>query len=274
MVVETRRGKRKENPTEEEAPRVKFAKTGSGENVEKTTTEESETRAVEIVESTAKTTDESTAKTTDESTAKTKTTDVSTEKTRKDSTENTAEITEPSNVAAEAAPTTLNKGPGDEENEETASGDEENEETASGDEENEETASGDEVNEKTAYGDEENEKTASGDGENEDSEEEPPDGENEVNAHSEEEQANVEGEDEANENGNPLEPQDLDGNEAPEAIKPTRMFFNPSEYKKKIKLGTRCMIASTIKTLSNLKPKLSNAEWNWFTEYHYKKNGL
>ena len=27
------------------------------------------------------------------------------------------------------------------------------------------------------------------------------------------------------------------------------------------------MIASAIKTLSNLKPKLSNAEWNWFTEH-------
>ena len=78
MVVETRRCKRKENPTEEEAPRVKFAKTGSGENVEKTTTEESETKAVEIVESTAKTTDVSMEKT--------KTTDVSMEKKRKDST--------------------------------------------------------------------------------------------------------------------------------------------------------------------------------------------
>ena len=84
MVVETRRGKRKENPTEEETPRVKFVKTASRENLEKTTTEESETRAVEIVESTTKTTDESTAKTTDVSMEKTKTTDVSTEKTRKD----------------------------------------------------------------------------------------------------------------------------------------------------------------------------------------------
>ncbi|KAH0939068.1 hypothetical protein HID58_006529 [Brassica napus] len=129
MVVETQRGKRKENPTEEEGPRVKFAKTGSGENVEKTT-EEGKTRAVEIVESTAKTTDESTAKTTDVSMEMTQTTDGSTEKTRKDSSENTAEMTEPFNVVAEAAPTTLNKGPGDEENEETASGDEENEETA------------------------------------------------------------------------------------------------------------------------------------------------
>ncbi|KAL0789777.1 hypothetical protein Bca101_006023 [Brassica carinata] len=80
MVVETQRGKRKENPTEEEGPRVKFAKTGSGENVEKTTTEESETRAVEVVESTAKTTDESTAKTTDVSMEMTQTTDVSAEK--------------------------------------------------------------------------------------------------------------------------------------------------------------------------------------------------
>ncbi|KAF3517283.1 hypothetical protein DY000_02059651 [Brassica cretica] len=195
MVVETRRGKRKDNPTEEEAPRVKFAKTGSGENVEKTTTEESETRAVEIVELTAKTTDESTAKTTDVSTEKT--TDVSTEKTRKDSTENTAEITEPSNVAVEAAPTTLSKGPGDEENEETASGDEENE----GSEEEQEKPDG---------------KNESSNEENEDSEEEPLDGENEVNARSEEEEANGEREEEANENGNPPEPQDID------SIIPTR----------------------------------------------------
>ncbi|KAH0936355.1 hypothetical protein HID58_013472, partial [Brassica napus] len=202
---------RKGNPTEEEGPRVKFAKTGSGENVEKTTTEEGKTRAVEIVESTAKTTDESTAKTTDESTAKTtdvsmemtQTMDGSTEKTRKDSSENTAEMTEPFNVVAEAAPTTLNKGPGDEENEETASGDEENEETAlemkrmrkplleMNSEEEQENPDG------------ENE---SSNQDHEDSEEEPPDGENEVNARSEEEQANGEGEEEANENGNPPEP--------------------------------------------------------------------
>ncbi|KAG5384528.1 hypothetical protein IGI04_035998, partial [Brassica rapa subsp. trilocularis] len=188
---------RKGNPTEEEGPRVKFAKTGSGENVEKTTTEEGKTRAVEIVESTAKTTDESTAKTTDESTAKTtdvsmemtQTMDGSTEKTRNDSSENTAEMTEPFNVVAEAAPTTLNKG------------------NRSGDEENEKTASGDEVNESSE------EEQENPDGENEssnqdheDSEEEPPDGENEVNARSEEEQANGEGEEEANENGNPPEP--------------------------------------------------------------------
>lgn len=45
------------------------------------------------------------------------------------------------------------------------------------------------------------------------------------------------------------------------------MFFKPTEYRKKIKLGTRCMIASAIKTLKNLKPKLSNAEMSWFTEH-------
>ncbi|KAF3527205.1 hypothetical protein DY000_02036874 [Brassica cretica] len=225
MVVETRRGKRKENPTEEEAPRVKFVKTASGENLERTTTEESETRAVKIVESTAKTTDESTAKTTDVSTEKTtdvsteKTTDVSTEKMRKDSADNTAEITEPSNVA-EAAPTTLNKGParpsppappatpaiG------TASGDEENEKPASGDEENE----GSEEEQEKPDGENEGSNQ-----ENEDSEEEQeePDGENEVNERSEEEQedeANGEGEEEANENENPPEPQDID------SIIPTR----------------------------------------------------
>ncbi|KAH0874951.1 hypothetical protein HID58_072313 [Brassica napus] len=137
----------------------------------------------------------------------TKTTDVSTEKTRKDSSENTAEMTKPFNVVAEAAPTTLNKGPGDEENEETASGDEENEETASGDEVNE---ASEEEQEKS-----DGEKESSNE-DHEDSEEEPLDGENEVNARSEEEQANGEGEEEANENGNPPEPQDID------SIIPTR----------------------------------------------------
>ena len=61
--------------------------------------------------------------------------------------------------------------------------------------------------------------------------------------------------------------QGLNGNVATEAIKPTSMFFKPTEYRKKIKLGTRCMIASAIKTLKNLKPKLSNAEMSWFTEH-------
>ncbi|KAH0901087.1 hypothetical protein HID58_040590 [Brassica napus] len=197
MVVKTRRGKRKENPTEEEAPRVKFVKTASGENLEKTTMEESETRAVEIVESTAKTTDESTAKMTDVSTEKT--TDVLTEKMRKDSTEITAEITEPSNVAAEAAPTTLNKGPA------RPSPPAPPATPAIG------TASGDEENEKPASGDEENEGF--------EEEQEEPDGENEVNKRSEEEQeeeANGEGEEEENENENPPEPQDID------SIIPTR----------------------------------------------------
>ncbi|XP_048637487.1 uncharacterized protein At3g43530-like [Brassica napus] len=59
----------------------------------------------------------------------------------------------------------------------------------------------------------------------------------------------------------------LNENVAIEATKPTSMFFKPTEYKKKIKLGTRCMIASAIKTLKNLKPKLSNAEMSWFTEH-------
>ncbi|KAF2582636.1 hypothetical protein F2Q68_00002297 [Brassica cretica] len=167
MVVETRRGKRKDNPTEEEGPRVKFAKTDSEENVEKTMTEDSEMRAIEVVESTAKTTDVSMEMT--------QTTDVSMEKTRKDSTENTAEMTEPFNVVAEAAPTTLNKGPGDEENEETASGDEVNEKTASGDGVNE----GSEKEQEKLDGEKE-----SSNQDHEDSEEEPPDGENEVNARS------------------------------------------------------------------------------------------
>ncbi|XP_013617648.1 PREDICTED: uncharacterized protein At3g43530-like [Brassica oleracea var. oleracea] len=52
-----------------------------------------------------------------------------------------------------------------------------------------------------------------------------------------------------------------------EAIKPMGMFFKPSEYKKKINLGTRCLIVDAITTLSKLKPKLSNAEWSWFAEH-------
>ncbi|KAG2328243.1 hypothetical protein Bca52824_010971 [Brassica carinata] len=43
--------------------------------------------------------------------------------------------------------------------------------------------------------------------------------------------------------------------EATETIKPTRMFFYDSEYKKQIKLGTRCMIADVIETFFSLTPE-------------------
>ncbi|KAF8105194.1 hypothetical protein N665_0162s0069 [Sinapis alba] len=49
-----------------------------------------------------------------------------------------------------------------------------------------------------------------------------------------------------------------DGTEASEVIKPCRIFFNPYEYKKKLR--TRCLITYAIKTLANPKPKLTNVE--------------
>ncbi|KAF2601562.1 hypothetical protein F2Q70_00026258 [Brassica cretica] len=149
MVIKTRGGgKRKDNPTKEEVRKVKFVKTAS-DNIEKTTTENVEStgtaKATEIVDSREKTTDVSTEVTTD----------VSTEKTSEDARESTAEITEPSDVALETAPATVNKGPAgpsppappatpaigteseEEENEETpSSGDEENQKAGSGEEEN------------------------------------------------------------------------------------------------------------------------------------------
>ncbi|KAF8110563.1 hypothetical protein N665_0082s0032 [Sinapis alba] len=81
-------------------------------------------------------------------------------------------------------------------------------------------------------------------------------------------------EDNANEeNPNPVESErdhkeESDETQATEAIKPSRMFFSPSEYKKKIKLGTRCMIVDAVKTLEKLKLKLSNVERIWFEEHH------
>ncbi|KAL0792942.1 hypothetical protein Bca101_064319 [Brassica carinata] len=51
------------------------------------------------------------------------------------------------------------------------------------------------------------------------------------------------------------------------AIKPTRMFFYHSEYKKQIKLGTRCMIADVIETFLSLTPEASDSERRWFMEH-------
>ncbi|KAJ4885434.1 Uncharacterized protein Rs2_35527 [Raphanus sativus] len=221
--------------------------------------------------------------------------DVSTEKTSEDSREIKAEIMEPSDVTVETAPTTVNKGPAGPAllatpAIETHSGEEKNEKTpSSGDEENHKSVFGEEENEHDDGSNQENENGENEDGENEDSEEEQEsDGENEENEVSEEGNGDGEGKDdenecseeknrdgeelangdrETNENENPPEPEGLNGNVGLKIIKPTNMFFKPFEYSKKIKLGTRCMIASAIKMLKNLKTKLSNAEWSWFTEH-------
>ncbi|XP_013624224.1 PREDICTED: uncharacterized protein LOC106330269 [Brassica oleracea var. oleracea] len=294
MVVETRGGgKRKDNPTKEEVRKVKFVKTAS-DNIEKTTTENVEStgmaKTTEIVDSREKTMDVSTEVTTDVSTEKT--TDVSAEKTSEDARESTAEITEPSDVALETAPATVNKGPAgpsppappatpaigteseEEENEETpSSGDEENQKAGSGEEENDHDDRSDgssqeneDAEEEQEEADEKEETEGSEEG-NED--EEGKDNENEgfEEENDREELANGDDNENPPEPGNPPEPEGLNGNVATEAIKPTSMFFKPTEYRKKIKLGTRCMIASAIKTLKNLKPKLSNAEMSWFKEH-------
>ncbi|KAF8110987.1 hypothetical protein N665_0077s0048, partial [Sinapis alba] len=74
------------------------------------------------------------------------------------------------------------------------------------------------------------------------------------------------------ENPNPVESEseyeeESDGTQTTEAIKLSRMFFFPSESKKKNKLGTRCLIVDAVKTLEKLKPKLSNVERIWFEEH-------
>ncbi|KAJ4894572.1 hypothetical protein Rs2_21366 [Raphanus sativus] len=154
--------------------------------------------------------------------------DVSMEKTSEDSRENTAG-TEPSDVAVETSPTTVNKGPaspsppappatpaigthsGEEENEKTPySGDEENQKTDSEEEqksdgENEENEGSEEGNGDGEKKDDENEGSEEGNG---DGEEEGKDDENEG---SEEENRDGEelanGDREANENENPPEPE-------------------------------------------------------------------
>ena len=55
--------------------------------------------------------------------------------------------------------------------------------------------------------------------------------------------------------------------EPTKAIKPSRMFFYHTEYKKQIKLETRCLIVDVIQTFKTLKPEPSNAEKRWFEEH-------
>ncbi|KAL0732743.1 hypothetical protein Bca4012_008952 [Brassica carinata] len=48
------------------------------------------------------------------------------------------------------------------------------------------------------------------------------------------------------------------------AIKPLGMYFPPSEYRKKIKISTRCFIADVLKTLGKLQPPMTPVEKSWF----------
>lgn len=55
--------------------------------------------------------------------------------------------------------------------------------------------------------------------------------------------------------------------EEPKAIKPLGMYFPPSEYRKKIKVSTRCFIAEVMKTLNGLEPPMTAHERNWFENH-------
>ncbi|KAG2298918.1 hypothetical protein Bca52824_035390 [Brassica carinata] len=258
MVVETRRGKRKDNPAKEKTRRA-------SNNIEKTT---EMTVTVESTGQTRETSEDSR--------------EITVEKTSEDSREIPAG-TEPTEVALETAPTTVNKGTagpsppappatpaigthsGDEENDDDNEGSEENggsEDEASEDEgSEEENGDGVEKDDDNEGSEDENGDGVEKDDDNEGSDEENGDGEEELANENDNENPPE------NENENPPEPEGFNGNVGLDIVKPTSMFFKPSEYSKKIKLGTRCMIASAIKTLKNLKPKLSNAEWSWFTEH-------
>ncbi|KAJ4867047.1 hypothetical protein Rs2_51414 [Raphanus sativus] len=52
-----------------------------------------------------------------------------------------------------------------------------------------------------------------------------------------------------------------------EALKPLDMYFQPSEYRKKIKISTRCFIADVMKTFGELVPPITPAEKNWFVNH-------
>ena len=45
------------------------------------------------------------------------------------------------------------------------------------------------------------------------------------------------------------------------------MYFPPSEYRKKIKISTRCFIADVMETLKELDPPRTRAEKSWFENH-------
>ncbi|KAJ4880623.1 hypothetical protein Rs2_37678 [Raphanus sativus] len=55
--------------------------------------------------------------------------------------------------------------------------------------------------------------------------------------------------------------------EATEAIKPLRMYFYESEYKKQIKIATKCIVNDVMVTFAHLKPKMSDTERKWFEKH-------
>ncbi|XP_009144112.2 uncharacterized protein At3g43530-like [Brassica rapa] len=55
--------------------------------------------------------------------------------------------------------------------------------------------------------------------------------------------------------------------EATEAIKPLRMYFYESEYKKQIKLATKCFVKDVMVTFDNLEPPMSDTERKWFEKH-------
>lgn len=47
-------------------------------------------------------------------------------------------------------------------------------------------------------------------------------------------------------------------------MQPMQMYFNPTEYMKKIKISPMCYITKTVKTLNELKPLLKEYKRRWF----------
>lgn len=50
-------------------------------------------------------------------------------------------------------------------------------------------------------------------------------------------------------------------------MRPLGMYFQPTEYKKKIRISTRCYVKEFLSTLDNLEPPLTRAEKNWFERH-------
>lgn len=57
-----------------------------------------------------------------------------------------------------------------------------------------------------------------------------------------------------------------------EPVHPKRMCFNPTEYKKQIKLSSRCYIKKAVKTLNFLKVPLTADERRWFETHDQFKH--
>ncbi|KAL0846048.1 hypothetical protein Bca101_019294 [Brassica carinata] len=132
----------------------------------------------------------------------------------------------------------------------------EEEEEERSEEEKEEEANKDDVEVNEENSGKENEKERSEEEENE--EEEANLDENNPPA------ANVQSNDGGREEGGRAEGLEGFDEEEPAAIKPLGMYFPPSEYRKKIKISTRCFIADVLKTLGELQPPMTPVEKSWF----------